>query len=175
LLLALHGAGIGASGPIDFLGPYAEENKFLLLSPAARSNTWDAILGQYGPDVAFIDAALNLVFSRAAVDPARIFVEGFSDGASYALGLGLANGDLFSKVVSFSPGFVPRSDTVAHGHPGFFVSHGRQDPILPIDVSSRRIVPALRDQGYTVEYVEYDGEHSVPPAIAQQALAWLLG
>jgi predicted esterase len=35
---------------------------------------------------------------------------GFSDGASYALSLGLANGDLFTHVLGFSPGFmrVPR-------------------------------------------------------------------
>lgn len=31
---------------------------------------------------------------------------GFSDGASYALSLGLPNGNLFSHIVAFSPGFM---------------------------------------------------------------------
>ena len=31
---------------------------------------------------------------------------GFSDGASYALSLGAANGDLFTHIAAFSPGFM---------------------------------------------------------------------
>jgi len=31
---------------------------------------------------------------------------GFSDGASYALSVGITNGDLFTHVIAFSPGFV---------------------------------------------------------------------
>jgi predicted esterase len=107
------------------------------------------------------------------VNPARIVVSGFSDGASYALGLGLANGDLFSRVVAFSPGGIVPSDTPPNGHPEFFVSHGTQDPILPIDLASRRIVKDLRDDGYTVEFVEFAGGHTIPPEIALQAVEWL--
>jgi poly(3-hydroxybutyrate) depolymerase len=43
---------------------------------------------------------------QCTVDPQRICVSGFSDGASYALSLGLANGDLFTHVAAFSPGFM---------------------------------------------------------------------
>jgi predicted esterase len=174
LLLSLHGAGIGASGPINFLGPYAESHGFFLLACDSRDVTWDAITGRYGPDVTFIGRALRQTFDRCAVNPARVAIEGFSDGASYALGLGLANGDLFSRVVAFSPGFIPRSDTAAHGQPEIFVSHGRQDPVLPIDQASRQIVPALRADGYSVTYVEYDGVHAVTAAVAEQAVDWLL-
>jgi phospholipase/carboxylesterase len=174
LVLALHGAGIGASGPLSFFGPYVDEHNFILLAVSSRDYTWDAILGPYGPDVAFIDQALRFAFERCAVDPARVFVEGFSDGASYALGLGLANGDLFSRVVAFSPGFIPPSGSPRVGAPVFFLSHGREDPVLPIDNASRRIVPALQAEGYTVTYVEYDGVHSVPANIALQAVLWLI-
>jgi phospholipase/carboxylesterase len=57
-------------------------------------------------------------------------VEGFSDGASYALSIGLTNGDLFTHVVAFSPGFA--SPVAYTGKPPVFVSHGTHDEVLPI-------------------------------------------
>lgn len=174
LVLALHGAGISHTGPLHLLRPYAEGRGFLVLAVDSADYTWDAIHGSYGPDVVLIDRALRATFDRAAVDPARIVIEGFSDGASYALGLGRANGDLFSRIVAFSPGFIPPSATPDHGQPAIFVSHGRQDPILPIDSTSRRIVPALRADGNDVTYVEFEGLHTGPPDVATTAATWLL-
>ncbi len=54
-----------------------------------------------------------------------------------------------------------------------FVSHGVGDNVLPIDRCSRRIVPALRRDGYKVEYREFDGGHSVPSEQARAAVDWL--
>lgn len=174
LVLALHGAGGSASGPIQLLQPYAESRNFLVLSVDSIGLTWDAITFKYLSDVQFIDQALAHVFARCSVDPARVVVEGFSDGATYALGLGLANGDLFRRVVAFSPGGIVPSDSPATGRPEFFLSHGRQDPILPIDLASRQIVDELQDDGYTVEYHEFDGGHEIPAAIASLAADWLV-
>jgi predicted esterase len=173
LVLALHGAGSRASGPLEFLRPYAEAHGFLVVSVDSVGLTWDAITFKYLTDVQFIDRALAHVFERCSVDPARIVVEGFSDGATYALGLGLANGDLFPRVVAFSPGGIVRSDTPHTGTPEFFISHGRQDPILPIDLASRAIVTDLRDDGYTVQYYEFDGGHEILPEVAELAAVWL--
>ena len=47
--------------------------------------------------------------------------------------------------------------------------------MLPIEPCSRRIVPALRLGGYDVRYEEFDGGHTVPPAIVRAALDWFLG
>ena len=168
LVVMLHGAGSDAQ---NALGPFhglADAAGLLLLAPESRGHTWDVLLGGYGPDVLFINRALEHVFARYAVDPARVAVEGFSDGASYALGLGLTNGDLFGHVVAFSPGFVP--PVRPHGMPPVFISHGAGDKVLPIARTSRRIVPRLREEGYQVHYVEFDGGHTVPAAIAEEAL-----
>lgn len=175
LVLALHGAGIGAQGSVNLLGPFAEARGFLLLAVGARGLTWDAMTYKYSYDVTFIDGALAWAFERCAVDPTRVIVAGFSDGASYTLGLALANGDLFSRAIAFSPGFIARSESPAVGKPRFFDSHGRQDPVLGIDNASRRIVPILKDRGYDVTYVEFDGGHTVPQDIATQAVGWMLG
>jgi predicted esterase len=84
----------------------ADEAGLVLLAPESRGTTWDVLRGGYGPDVAFIDRALEQTFGRYAVDPRRLAVGGFSDGASYALSLGITNGDLFGHVLAFSPGFM---------------------------------------------------------------------
>jgi phospholipase/carboxylesterase len=86
----------------------AEAAGMLLLVPTSKEYTWDVIVGRgrYGPDVAVIDRALKSMFSHYAIDPTHVASGGFSDGASYALSLGVTNGDLFTYVLAFSPGFM---------------------------------------------------------------------
>ena len=175
LILALHGATQEARTIARQLGPYADDAGCILLAVDSRRITWDAINGSYGPDVAFIDRALAQTFARCSVNPAKVFVAGFSDGATYALGLGLANGDLFRRIVALSPGFIPDADPERAGKPSLFISHGRSDPILPVTVTRLAIVPLLRQEGYAVTYREFDGGHEVPPAVARAAMAWLAG
>ena len=171
LVVALHGAGITASGPMNFLGPYADEFGFVLLAPNARAATWDVMTQDYGNDIAVIDQVLTQVFSQVRIDPQRIFLEGFSDGASYALGVGLTNDQLFKKVVAFSPGFI--CPYVTGSTQPVFVSHAQQDPILSFTNTKEKIVPKLESEAHAVEFVEYDGGHSVPPGVARSAMNWL--
>ena len=173
LVVALHGAGGDANGPINFLGPYAEENGFLLLAPKSNGGTWDGVEGIYGPDISTVDAALRTTFRRCNVDARLISLEGFSDGASYALGVGITNPEVFTRVVAFSPGFVPNAEMQAV-KPPVFISHGRDDGILPIETASRVIVPHLRSAGYDVTYVEFDGNHTVPEAVADAGVQFML-
>ena len=105
-----------------------------------------------------------------AVDPGRVAVGGFSDGASYALSLGITNGDLFGHILAFSPGFTAPAAQVSS--PRIFVSHGTRDEVLPIDRCSRRIVPQLERAGYEVQYREFEGGHVVPPEIRSEATDW---
>jgi phospholipase/carboxylesterase len=174
LMVSLHGAGIGPGGPLTLWKPYAESRGFLLLAVGARGLTWDVITSRFSYDVTFIGNALSWVYERCAVDASRTAIQGFSDGATYALGLGLANGDLFTHVAACSPGFIPASESPAVGKPLFFDSHGTQDPVLGIDNASRRIVPALKGRGYDVTYVEFDGGHTIPPPIATAVTDWML-
>ena len=170
VVLLLHGAGSDAGHGVGLLRGLADEAGLILLAPASRRRTWDVILDGFGPDVGSIDRALGRVFRDHAVDPGRLVVGGFSDGASYALSLGLTNGDLFTHVVAFSPGFMaPRG---LRGKPRLFLSHGTHDAILPIERCSRRIEPQLRRAGYDVTYREFDGPHTVPTEIAREAVDW---
>jgi phospholipase/carboxylesterase len=171
LVLVLHGAGATAQHGLDLLIGQADDAGLILVAPSSQRETWDLLLGGYGPDVAWIDRVLAEVFQRLPVDPTRLAVGGFSDGASYALSLGLTNGDLFSHVLAFSPGFA--APARRRGRPRLFLSHGTRDRVLPIHACSRRLVPELRQTGYQVRYREFEGGHVIPPAIVLDAVAWL--
>jgi phospholipase/carboxylesterase len=170
LVVLFHGAGSSAPAGSSLLPAGAG---LLLLAPQSLGSTWDVIERGFGPDVARLDADLETVFATCPVDPERVALGGFSDGASYALSLGLGNGDLVTHVIAFSPGFMAPEAPV--GRPRVLVTHGVRDAVLPIDRCSRRLVPRLGDAGYDVTYEEFDGGHVVTPAHARRAVEWLTG
>jgi predicted esterase len=168
--LMLHGAGGNAQHGISLLQNFADTTGIILLAPKSLNATWDVIADKYGIDVGFIDLALKNVFDYYAIDQTRLAVGGFSDGASYALSLGIINGELFSHVIAFSPGFIaPNGQS---GKPRFYISHGIQDRVLPIERCSRRLVPQIKRAGYDVLYREFDGPHTIPPDIVHEAIRW---
>ena len=172
LLVTLHGAGGNAENWQGFLTG-ADEYGLVLLAVDARASTWDVVRAGFGPDVDFIDRALAHVFRRCLIDPAAICLAGFSDGASYALSLGLSNGDVFPHLLAWSPGFMAPAEPRV-GRPRVWVSHGRQDTILPVRLSRDGIVPSLTADGYDVTYREFDGGHEVPRDIARGGLDWFV-
>jgi len=170
LMVTLHGAGSNGRRMLDRWRDQAESTGMILLAPDSAGRTWDVLVGGYGIDVARIDRALAGTFFHLNVDPAAVMVEGFSDGASYALSIGLANGDLFPHVIANSPGFCwPPSAT---GQPAILITHGTEDTVLPIDVTSRKLAPQLSLAGYAVTYEEFDGGHMLLPATMARSLAW---
>ena len=73
--------------------------------------------------------------------------------------------------MAFSPGFM--APARREGRPRVFVSHGKNDGWLPIDLCSRRLVPEIERMGYEVTYREFEGPHVVPPGIGHEAVEWL--
>lgn len=172
LMLMLHGAGGDARQGLAMMRQLSDEFGVILLSVDSCHTTWDVIQSNYGPDIAFINRALEYTFDHCEIAPAQLAICGFSDGASYALSVGLTNGNLFSHTIAFSPGFIAARKFA--GYPQIFVSHGIHDRVLPIDRCSRAIVPRLKQERYSVLYQEFDGGHIVPPGITREAIAWFL-
>ena len=172
LLVMLHGATQRADDMFWYLGTTHEEARVAVLAPNSFDTTWDAIGGSsFGEDVDYLNRTLERIFETTAIDPARVSVGGFSDGATYALSLGLINGDFFRSILAFSPGFVISGE--AHGKPRIFISHGTKDHILPIDRCGRRIAAALKDQSYDVTFREFDGKHEIPADVAREGLSFV--
>ena len=173
LAVMLHGAGGNAEHGISLIKHLADEANIILLAPISRSVSWDIIRhDRFGDDIAFINLALAKTFDTYNINPLRLAIGGFSDGASYALSMGLTNGDLFSHIIAFSPGFYYTAQS--NGKPPVYISHGTSDNILPINSCSRRIVPRLQKQGYKVVYDEFDGPHTIPFYISLKAVEWFL-
>jgi poly(3-hydroxybutyrate) depolymerase len=173
VMVLLHGATSNPLQALPIVQDEAERRQFVVVAPKSVGVTWDVIHGGFGPDVTALDAVLTAVFDHIPADPRRVAIAGFSDGASYALTLGLANGDLFPSILAYSPGFfVPAR---RQGWPSIFVSHGRTDPVLPIDQCGRLVVTALQMARYDVLYHEFDGGHRVPAEALSISLDRWLG
>jgi phospholipase/carboxylesterase len=170
LLVFFHGAGASAAASLSSIGDLATRRGVAVLAPSSVGATWDLIAGGLGRDVAVLDAALAQVFQQLPIG--RVALAGFSDGGSYALSLGVSNGDLVEAVLAFSPGFVAAPGR--YGRPRFWIGHGTDDRVLPVERCGRRIAGDLRADGYEVAYEEFAGGHVVPPQLVADALGWWL-
>lgn len=171
-VVLFHGGGGSAERILPMLEGHARTERFLLLVPQSLYPTWDIVIAGHGPDRERVAAALNAVADRFLLDPERLCFAGHSDGGSYTLSLGLANGDVASHLIVSSAGFL--SVHVQVGAPRIFLSHGTQDAQIPIARSARIHVPKLREAGYDVTYVEYDGPHAHQPPVVAQAVAFFV-
>jgi phospholipase/carboxylesterase len=171
LLMFLHGATQSADDMAWYLDTAPDETGVAILAPNSRETTWDAITDSFGPDVQFLNRALERVFEMVRIDASRLAIGGFSDGATYAISLGLINGDLFQRVLGCSPGFLIEGS--ARGKPRFFISHGTQDNILPIDRCGRRVANDLKERTYEVTFREFNGRHEIPGDVMREGLRWV--
>ena len=172
LMVALHGGG-GHAGRWSELHESSERAGVILAAPDSRTRTWDRVTGDFGPDVAFIDALMRYTFERCVIDPTRIALVGFSDGASYTLSLGPSNGDLFTHLMAWSPGFSDPEEPIV-GQPSVFISHGSEDRVLPVRLTRSGLVPMFEMDGYDVTYLEFTGRHELTEEIVQQSFDWFL-
>ena len=116
-----------------------------------------------------ISAADRCETIRVAIDPRRIGMMGFSNGATYALSIGTANPQLVGTVIAFSPGpaFLGKSGPDQR----IFISHGEQDDVLPYSYT-RGLVARIRVRKIPLMFESFAGGHLVPRDIRAKALAW---
>jgi phospholipase/carboxylesterase len=171
ILVMLHGLGGSAQG-IRYTFPLAEEFGVIVVAPESRDVTWGQSIPGFDADVRFIGAAYRHATDLLDVDRSLVALGGHSDGAGYALSMGLAYGDVFNHLMVFSGGImIPFRK---QGQPKIFLAHGVSDTQMPIDRTSRRFVPQLKTEGYDVTYREYEGGHGVPVPIVREAFEWFL-
>jgi predicted esterase len=186
LIVMLHGAGGRAEPFLETFRQQADREQILLLSLQSARMTWDMIADmseqrrsgrrselRFGEDVRRIDAVLGELFSRAEVDPKRVALAGFSDGASYALSLGMANPDLFAGVIALSPGFFHPPPTVRREQ-RLFIAHGRRDQVLPF-ANAERIAAMLEQARVKLRFQPFDGPHVISRQALEDGIAFTLG
>jgi len=172
LFVFFHGAGGYAEKVLPFIEEHAERHGFLVLAPQSMFVTWDIVIGGHGPDLQRLQDGLRQVAGHYRIDLARLAFAGFSDGASYALSVGITNGDVASHVIAFSGGFMNVFSQA--GAPRVFIAHGLIDEQLPIATSARANAASLQAAGYDVRYVEFNGLHIISPPIVALAVDFYL-
>ena len=172
VMMMLHGfAGTGEG--VRGMFPLAEEFGVIMIAPESRGLTWGRSIPGFDDDVRYLGPAYRHVAGMVDIDETRVALGGVSDGAGYALSMGLAYGDSFNHLVIFMAGqMIPYRN---QGKPKIFMAHGVDDTQMPIDKTARIYVPKLKAEGYEVTYHEYQGGHRVPPAEIRAAFEWFAG
>ena len=175
MLVLFHGAGgndqLWRSLSIEAM---AEAHGMIILATESRYTTWDGVqLGRYDVDVAFLNQAMQHVFARVNVDSTKVAIAGFSDGASEALGIGVANAAIFRKIIAYSPGVL--NLIYARGTPDVFVAHGLTDAVTPFQYTRDWTVEVLRRNGMQVEFYPFEGGHAIPSQVETASFNWLNG
>ncbi len=174
LVVLFHGAGGNARRFLDLFKPVADRRRLVLVALQSGAATWDTMPSiRTGSDSAKLATAVARLAATAAVDSRRLVLLGFSDGASHALTLGLANPAAFRGIVALSPGFARAPDAIEPAQ-RIFIAHGRRDEVLPFALSRDVLVPGLERLGLRPRTRWSDGGHRIEAAAVEEGLGHAL-
>jgi predicted esterase len=172
LLTILHGLSGGMTSARSMY-PLAEEFGVIILAPESRKLGWGKDAPGFDNDSVFIVNAMRYVNRTLAMDPSHVCLAGISDGATYALTMGLVYGDSFSHIMVFSEGQPNPIRT--EGKPKIFIGHGIRDSQMPIVPTTRRTVAMYKPKGYDITVKEWVGGHGAPGDIVRAGFEWFTG
>ncbi|HCV43736.1 MAG TPA: hypothetical protein DGH68_09660 [Bacteroidetes bacterium] len=187
-LIMLHGRGADEE---DLLGlsPYLDK-RFLILSVRAPypfeysgGFTWYDIDAVGTPDPAMfksscdkLSAFVGDALARYPIDKKQVYLFGFSMGTVMAYAMAFTQPDLFRGIVANS-GYIAEGTHLTYrwdqlDNVEFFVTHGTQDPIIPIQIAGR--AKQLLEAGRVrFEYKEYPMAHQIGEESLQDFSLWL--
>lgn len=195
LLLLLHGYGSNEHDLFSF-APYLDP-RFLIVSARGPVMMMPGMCAWFNiefaptgiiPDLAQFEQSLLLLGdfldelpTAYQIDPRRVYLVGFSQGAMMSLSLALTQPDRVAGVVAMS-GRLPepaRAAVVARkdlqdklkGKP-VLVTHGVSDDLIPVQ-KGRDIRDLLETLGTDLTYKEYAMGHEVRPEAFRDIREWL--
>ena len=159
LLLSLH--GFGSSGRQDELftgwSGFADRHGFIAAYPNGRPNlqtgAWDPYTPA-SPDVGFLRAVVADISAAWCVDPSRIYVDGWSNGAVMSQRVACSAADLFAAASSYAGGTPTLAGVAAPCAPS------RPVPVALVVGQFDFTYPALEQNA--AEWRGYDGCSSTP-------------
>jgi phospholipase/carboxylesterase len=113
----------------------------------------------------------------AVVAPSQLILGGFSQGSMVALDAALHMSDTPLGVCIWSGALLGDEEwkSRAADRSGLNVlqSHGRYDPLLPFE-AALWLREMLQESGASVEFIEFPGEHAIPPLVMERTAAAML-
>ena len=188
LLVMFHGAGMSARALLDGARGEADRCGCLLLSVQSKGKTWDMIglvrdaarmeratpSELFGDDASRVEQALSAALRAPDADRQSIVLFGFSDGASYALSLGLANPRLFRGVVAIAPGFHLEPAAI-NPTQRLFIAHSPADRVLAFERTRDAVVAPLERAGFAVRFQPFAGGHRIDRPVLADGIDFVLG
>ncbi|HTO51846.1 MAG TPA: hypothetical protein VMR50_00555 [Myxococcota bacterium] len=176
LITVLHGAGRQDEMLVKAVRDEPDRRRAFFLVPRSVLPTWDLIASAERPDLDFLEYAYDLIYRRYPIDCERQALLGYSDGASYALSVGLSNPQHFRAIMAWAAGFIalePGFDPNAARKPDLLLEYGTHDPIFPFEHVALPMRANLERAGYSVEWrVDQGGKHWPSPDFLPEALDW---
>jgi phospholipase/carboxylesterase len=121
-----------------------------------------------------IQTLLGTIRSRFA--PERLVLGGFSQGAMLSLDVALAASPAVDRVVAMSgvmlADSLPGLRASRASRPPIFISHGRQDQMLPF-MASEKAKGMLERHGFGVEWHPFEGGHEIPARVVSDLRAFV--
>ncbi|NIL96771.1 MAG: phospholipase [Planctomycetales bacterium] len=124
-----------------------------------------------------LTAAIGQLATETGLPIGRMVLGGFSQGSMLATDVALrlpetaAGLCVMSGTLKFER--IWRAEARRHAGMRVLISHGRQDPIVPYQ-GAEWLWEMFREAGLAVEFLPFDGGHTIPPQILE-SLAGLLG
>ena len=147
LMVFLHGAGesgsdlekVKANGPPKLIAG-GKAFPFIVVSPQAPTTP------RRGWDVETLNALLDEVIARYAVDEDRVYLTGLSMGGYGSWAWATANPERFAAVAPICGGGQPRMAARRMRDLPVWAFHGAKDPVVPLE-ESETMVAALKKAG----------------------------
>ncbi len=188
LIVLFHGAGMSARKFLDGAKAEADRCGCLLLSIQSTGATWDTVAlvreasknrkatpdQLFGADTGRIEQALSIALRAPDADRRAVVLAGFSDGASYALSLGLSNPAIVRGVIAFAPGFHLEPAAI-NPKQRLFIAHSPTDRILSFERTRDDTVASLTRAGFDISFRQFEGGHRVDRALLSEGVDFVLG
>lgn len=188
-LVLLHGRGDSAAGILPLAYEF-ERDDLLVISVQAPLELGGVMAGGYewyrlqqprSLNEATLRASLealaeflDTVKASYPVDPERVVLLGFSQGAVMSLGAQALQPENVAGVIALSGYFPIEVESDAGNLVGApaFVAHGVHDDIIPVE-AGRRTRDLLERHGVDLTYREYPMAHNVSAEEMAEARAWI--
>jgi phospholipase/carboxylesterase len=175
LIIAMHG---GYGQGYEYIWTWlrvARSKGYAILSPKSLGDTWD--MSVPSSDTESILRMLDEVRAEYAIDPARVYLTGLSDGGIFTYIFGLEEIQLFRGLAPVAGVLHPAVDPMLRQGRGkdtpMLVIHGVHDFIFPV-AFTRQTCQLLKSIGYQLTYEELpEWGHAYPYSINERlVLPW---
>lgn len=186
VVFALHGVGYTEK---DMMSTIAELNEGLIVIGVRGHLPYEQGYAYYylksfgNPErelfdkgVGMLEQFIDYAVRQYPIDPARMYLIGFSQGAILSMTLALKLGPKIKGIIAMNgyiPSFVKEEYAIqATDHLSVFLSDGRDDPIFPPHIGEQNY-QYLKDRVNRIAYKTYPAAHEISEENRQDVTAWL--